>query len=97
MPNEMVLMNKFIDDNLAKGYIIPSNSPQALGFFFVGKKDRDTRPCQDYIYLNKHTIKDTYPIAWIGELMDMTWNWKYFTKIDVKAGYNNIQIAPEDQ
>ena len=45
-------MNKFIDENLAKGYIRPSKSPMVSPFFFVNKKDsvENTRlqPCQDY-------------------------------------------------
>ena len=32
-------MNAFIDEHLAKGSIIPSQSPQSSPFFFVGKKD----------------------------------------------------------
>ena len=32
-------MNKFINENLAKGYIRPSKSPMASPFFFVDKKD----------------------------------------------------------
>ena len=32
-------MNKFIDKNLAKGYIRPSKSPIASPFFFIDKKD----------------------------------------------------------
>lgn len=95
--DEMALMEKFVDENLAKGYIAPSKSPQASGFFFVGKKDGTARPCQDYIRLNNGTIKDAYPIPHIGRLMDMTRKWRYFTTIDVKAEYNNIQIAPEDR
>ena len=32
-------MNKFINENLAKGYIRPSKSPMASPFFFIDKKD----------------------------------------------------------
>ena len=46
----------FLEENLALGKICPSNSPQASLFFFVKKKDRKLHPCQDYCYLNKHTI-----------------------------------------
>ena len=95
-PHEEQMMNDFIDENLEKGYIRPSNSPQASGFFFVGKKDGTGRPCQDYVYLNNWTVKDGYPTPRISELMDMCRDWKYFTKIDVKAGYNNIPIVEED-
>ena len=38
-PEEDKLVKSFIDENLAKGYIRPSESPQASGFFFVAKKD----------------------------------------------------------
>ena len=32
-------LQNFLDDNLKKGYIVPSTSPQASGFFFIKKKD----------------------------------------------------------
>jgi hypothetical protein len=52
----MMELKKFINENLSKKYIQPSESPNATPFFFVGKKDGKFRPCQDYHYLNKHTI-----------------------------------------
>ena len=36
---EQAELDKFIDENLAKGYIRPSKSPMASPFFFVSKKD----------------------------------------------------------
>lgn len=38
-PEEERKLNEFIDENLKKGYIRTSKSPQASPFFFVGKKD----------------------------------------------------------
>jgi len=46
-------LDKFINENLAKGYIVPSQSPMASPIFFVSKKDRSFQPCQDYHYMNK--------------------------------------------
>ena len=60
-PTEEQELNKFIDKNLEKGYIRPSESPMASPYFFVGKKDGKLRPCQDYRYLNEHTIKTPIP------------------------------------
>ena len=40
-------LRSFLDDNLKKGYIVPSTSPQASGFFFIKKKDGKLRPVQD--------------------------------------------------
>lgn len=47
-PNEHLEMDKFVDNNLAKGYIRPSKSPMASPVFSVKKKDGTLRPVQDY-------------------------------------------------
>jgi hypothetical protein len=52
-PAEQIELDKFLKENLEKGYIRPSQSPMASPFFFVNKKDGKLRPCQDYRYLNK--------------------------------------------
>src|SRR5262249_52588563 len=69
-PKEKGELDKFITENLRKGYIRKSKSPMASSFFFVGKKGGDLRPCQDYRYLNKHTVKNAHPIPSISGIMD---------------------------
>ncbi|THG95666.1 hypothetical protein EW145_g7915, partial [Phellinidium pouzarii] len=69
----------------------------ASPFFFVDKKDGTLRPCQDYRALNEGTIKNAYPLPLIGDLMDKLRNAKYFTKLDLRSGYNNIRIKEGDQ
>ena len=69
----------------------------ASPFFFVKKKDGKLRPCQDYQYLNEWTIKNTYPLPLISELTDKIKDAKFFTKLDVQWGYNNIRIKDGDQ
>jgi hypothetical protein len=96
-PEEQKEMDKFIKDNLDKGYIRPSQSPMASPTFFIKKKDGGLRPCQDYRYLNDWTIKNAYPLPLISELMDKIKDTKYFTKLDVHWGYNNVQIKDGDQ
>ena len=66
-------------------------------FFFVKKKDGKLRPCQDYWYLNEWTIKNAYPLPLISELMDKIKDAKFFTKLDVRWGYNNVRIKDRDQ
>ena len=66
-------------------------------FFFIKKKDGKLRPCQDYQYLNEWTIKNAYPLPLISELMDKIKDAKFFTKLDVRWGYNNIRINDGDQ
>jgi len=84
-------MNKFIDDNLRKGFIWESALPQASPFFFVAKKDSKVlRPCQDYRYLNESTIKNAYPLPSIDNLLQKLHGAKTFMKLDIQWGYNNV-------
>ena len=89
---EQLELDNFLKENLEKGYIRPSESPMASPFFFVSKKDGKLRPCQDYRYLNDWTIKNSYPLPLILDIMDKLKGAKYFTKMDVRWGYNNIGI-----
>jgi hypothetical protein len=87
----------FVDEHLKTGRIVPSKSPQAAPFFFVSKKDGGLCPCQDYRYLNSHTIRNAYPLPLIPELIDDMKDSTLFTKFDVRWGYNNVRIKEEDQ
>jgi hypothetical protein len=71
--------------------------PQASPFFFVPKKDRSVRPCQDYRYVNSHTVKNAYPLPLISDLVDRLRGSRIFTKMDICWGYNNVLIRPEDR
>src|SRR5258705_3254663 len=76
-------LNNFIDDNVKKGYIHPSNSPWSAPFFFVSKKDSKIQPCQDYWKLNEHTIPNKYPLPLIPELIYKLKDAQIFTKLDL--------------
>jgi hypothetical protein len=96
-PKQEEATEKFIKENLDLKRIRKSDSPQASGFFFVPKKDDKLRPCQDYRYLNEWTIKNAYPLPLVTDLMDKLKGAKYFTKLDVRWGYNNIRIREGDE
>jgi len=61
----------FIESQLEKGYIRPSKSLQTSPVLFIPKKDRKRRIVQDYHYVNKGTIKNSYPLPLISELLAM--------------------------
>ena len=42
-------------------------------------------------------VKNTYPLPRIMELLDKLKGTKYFTKLDVRWGYNNVRIKDGDQ
>ena len=80
-------LDKFLKENLEKGYIQKSELPMASPFFFVKKTDGKLQPCQDYCFLNDWTIKNAYPLPLISEIMDELKGTKYFTKLDIRWGY----------
>jgi hypothetical protein len=90
-------LDEFLEEHLRTGRIHPSKSPMASPFFFVKKKDGALRPVQDYRKLNDMTIKNRYPLPLISELIDSLQNARYFTKLDVRWGYNNIRIKEGDE
>jgi Reverse transcriptase (RNA-dependent DNA polymerase) len=94
---EQIKLDKFLKENLVKGYIWPSQLPMVSPFFFVSKKDGKLWPCQDYRYLNDWTVKNSYPLPLISEIMDKLKGAKYFTKLDVRWGYNNVRIRKGDK
>ena len=90
-------VSEFVDEQLAKGYIRLSKSEQTSPVFFVPKKDGQKRMVQDYRYLNEHTVQNNYPLPLISQLVDKLKGSQYFTKIDLRWGYNNIQIKEGDK
>jgi len=91
-PPEKVALEKYITDGLAQGSLRWSEAPDACSFFFIDKKDGKLRPVQDYHPLNDITRKNAAPIPLIPELVDKLLGTQFFTKLDVRWGYNNIRI-----
>ena len=96
-PVEQSELDKFLEENLSSGRIRPSKSPMAAPFFFVKKKDGSLRPVQDYRYLNSITVKNKYPLPLVDDLIHQLKGARFFTKLDVRWGYNNIRIRPGDE
>jgi len=90
-------VQKFLHDELEKGYICESKSPYALSFFFVHKKDSKLRPVQDYHKINALTIRNQYPLPLIADLIRDLSNAHIYTKLDVRWGYNNVRIREGDE
>ena len=90
-------VREFVREQLGKGYIRPSKSPQTVPVFFVGKKDGKKRMVQDYHYLNEWTIKNNYPLPLISDVLENIGTKKVFTKMDLRWGYNNVRIKEGDE
>ena len=96
-PAEQEEVMVFLDDQLKKGYVCPSKSPQTSPVFFIPKKDGKKWMAQDYRYLNEHMVKNNYPLLLITQLVDKLQGAKLFTKMDLRWGYNNVHIKENDE
>ena len=77
-------IREFVKEQLRKGYIWPSKSPQTVSVFFVGKKDKKKWMVQYYRYLNEWMVKNNYPLLLILDVLENIGIKKVFTKINLR-------------
>ena len=94
--NELEELKKQLEELIKAGFIQPSKSPFGAPILFVKKKDGTMRMCIDYRALDNITIKNSYPLPLVDELFDRLQGAKFFSKLDLRSGYHQIRIAPED-
>jgi len=94
---EQAELDAFLEENLRTRRIWPFKSPIAAPVFFIKKKDGSLWLVQDYHVLNAITIKNRYLLPLISELVSQLCRARYFTKLDVCWGFNNICIKPGDE
>lgn len=84
---------------LQNGIIKPTNSPWASPVVLAPKKDGTLRFCVDYRYLNSVTIKDSYPMPRIDDMLDALGNQNanIFSTCDLCLGYYCVGIDDADQ
>ncbi|XP_056017057.1 uncharacterized protein LOC130053684 [Ostrea edulis] len=81
-----------IQQLLTSGVIRRSKSPWASNVVLVRKKNGQLRMCIDYRQLNQRTVKDAYALPRIDDILDSLHGNRYFTVLDMKSGYHQIEI-----
>ena len=78
---------------LLDGNIIrKSKSPWSSNVVLCRKKNGELRMCIDYRQLNLRTKKDSYALPKIEEILSALSGNKYFTILDMKSGYHQIEL-----
>ncbi|GBG76141.1 hypothetical protein CBR_g21889 [Chara braunii] len=95
-PAELNELMRELETLTNKGWIRPNTSEFGAPVLFVPKGNGEFRMCVDYRGLNKITRKSTEPLPRIDDLLDMVQGCTIFSKIDLKFGYHQIEMAEGD-
>jgi len=95
---ELQTLREWLKEMEKTGKIKRSTSPAGSPILFVPKPHgRGLRLCVDYRELNAITIPNRYPLPLMQELQDRVQGAQWFTKMDLKNGFNLIRIREGDE
>ena len=87
-------VQKCLESWLKQGIIRPSKSPYASQVVIVRKKTGEIRLCVDFRKLNAISIRDSFPLPRIEEVLQAVQAAVWFTSFDLAQGY--LQMAMEE-
>lgn len=95
------IIKREIKSMLLQGIIKPSKSEYNSPLWVVPKKVDESgapqyRVVVDYRELNKVTRSEKYPLPRIEEILDRMGGAKIFSVLDLKSGYHQIRMHPDD-
>ena len=77
---------------LQKGWIRPSSSPWGAPVLLVPKKDGTWRFCVDFRNLNAVTVRDSFPLPRIDDLLHKVGQARIFSKMDMQSGFHQVPM-----
>lgn len=85
-----------LQELLACGIIRRSHSPWSSNIVIALRKDGRLRLCCDLRQLNSRTIQDdSYALPRVEEILDCLSGSHYFSVLDMKSGYYQVEIPEE--
>ncbi len=90
-------LERQIESMIKNDVIEEANSPWSAPVILVEKKDGTKRLVVDFRKLNQVTKKDRYPLPNIADTLDALGKARFFTTLDLAAGYWQVNMNPEDR
>lgn len=96
-PGLFAEVREHLHEMLACGAIRESHSPYSSNVVLVRKTDNSLRFCLDFRRLNRRTVRDQYAIPRIDESLDCLAGSKWFSKLDLRSGYWQVELEEHDK
>ena len=90
-------VRKHLQEMLALDAIRVSQSPYASPVVLIRKPNGKIRFCIDFRKLNSRTKKDAYALPRISEMFDSLHGAKWFSCLDIKSAYWQVEVEEEDK
>ena len=94
---DSAVMDEYVKAGILSGQLTISQSPYGSMALVVRKKDGTNRVVVDFRALNDITVKNKYPLPLMDELFDRVHGACFFTKLDLRSGFHQIKIHPDDR
>src|SRR5258705_4908359 len=94
---EKVVLQAYLSENLAKGFIQLSTSSAASPILFVKKGNGSLWLCVDYRGLNAIPRRNRYHLPLVNDLLEAVQGCKSFSKINLKSAFNLLRVASGDE
>ena len=78
-----------------EGKVRISRSPYAAPIVMVRKSDGSIRVCIDYRAINERTVKDSFPLPRIDDLIDQLRDATCITHLDLRSAYNQVKMSDD--
>ena len=96
-PGQYEEVRKHLKEMHDAGVIRESFSPYASPVVLVRKKDESLRLCIDFRKLNQKTVRDSYALPRIDEILQIMKGSCWFSSLDLKAEYWQIEVSECDK
>jgi hypothetical protein len=98
-PAVQAAIEKELQGQLELGIVEPSDAPSGAPVHMVRKPDSVSgyRFCIDFTEVNKFVVVEPFPMPTIQTVLDHAAGARYFGKLDLRAGYWQFPLAPEDR
>lgn len=99
--DQRVWIREYVNDLVARGIVSKSEGGSEFAHAVVlvpeAQSGQDYRFCINYKHVNSRTVPDNFPMPNVDDTLERLSKAKFYTCIDLKAGFHNVLISPESR